>query len=79
MRVSQRDAFLHLDEWLQPSAWAGSLYFSYWLRGWETEACLEHESPGFFFFLSEMSSYVTMHGRRRPPARCDKPQDRSTH
>lgn len=32
-----------------------------------------------FFFLTEMSSYVTMPGRRRPPARCDKPQACSTH
>lgn len=32
-----------------------------------------------FFFLSEMSSYVPMPGRRRPPARCDKPQDHSPH
>lgn len=32
-----------------------------------------------FFFLSEMSSYVPIPGRRRPPARCDKPQAHALH
>lgn len=58
--------------------WAGSLYFSYRAQSCETEACMENEGPDFFF-LTEMSSYVTMPGRRRPPARCDKPQALSTH
>lgn len=40
---------------------------------------MENEGLDFFFFLTEMSNYVTVPSRRRPPARCDKPQACSTH
>lgn len=52
---------------------------------WATGCGAEKQKPAWrmkaqtFFFLTEMSSYVTMPGRRRPPERCAKPQACSTH